>query len=116
MVECAAAFQLQLEVERVGLRLWQVAYTAWHKQILSLSLFRILAEFFGFTRVLWVLVQMSSAAAKAEARRKAILSRGSDRLSKLTSSARGEDNPVYMNNGKFYELPPIGRSSDCDIT
>jgi len=41
---------------------------------------------------------MSSAAAKAEARRKAILSRGSDRLSKLTSSARGEDNPVYMNN------------------
>lgn len=116
MVECAAAFQLQLEVGRVGLRLWQVAYTAWHKQILSLLLFRILAEFFGFTRVLWALVQMSSAAAKAEARRKAILSRGSDRLSKLTSSARGEDNPVYMNNGKCYELPPIGRSSDCDIT
>jgi len=36
-----------------------------------------------------------SAAARAEARRKAILSRGSDRLNKLTSSARGEDNPVY---------------------
>lgn len=26
-MECAAAFQLQLEVGRVGLRLWQVAYT-----------------------------------------------------------------------------------------
>ncbi|THH04801.1 hypothetical protein EW145_g5262 [Phellinidium pouzarii] len=39
---------------------------------------------------------MSSAAAR-EARRKAILSRGTDRLSKLTSSARGEDNPVYAN-------------------
>ena len=43
---------------------------------------------------------MSSAAAKAEARRKAILARGSDRLSKLTSSARGEDNPVYANIGE----------------
>lgn len=42
---------------------------------------------------------MSSAAARAEARRKAILSRGTDRLSKLTSSARGEDNPVYLHNG-----------------
>ncbi|KAI5118517.1 hypothetical protein M0805_007686 [Coniferiporia weirii] len=39
---------------------------------------------------------MSSAAAR-EARRKAILSRGSDRLSKLTSSARGEDHPAYVN-------------------
>ncbi|KAF8633185.1 hypothetical protein AX15_001483 [Amanita polypyramis BW_CC] len=34
---------------------------------------------------------MSTAAEKAEARRKAILSRGSDRLAKLTTSARGED-------------------------
>lgn len=34
---------------------------------------------------------MSSAAARAEARKKAILSRGSDRLAKLTSSARGEE-------------------------
>ncbi|KAI9452184.1 hypothetical protein BJY52DRAFT_1294473 [Lactarius psammicola] len=34
-----------------------------------------------------------SAAARAEARRKAILSRGTDRLSKLTSSARGDDAP-----------------------
>ncbi|EKM60550.1 uncharacterized protein PHACADRAFT_246560 [Phanerochaete carnosa HHB-10118-sp] len=38
---------------------------------------------------------MSSAAAKAEARRKAILNRGADRLAKLTTSARGEDSPVY---------------------
>lgn len=37
---------------------------------------------------------MSSVAAR-EARRKAILSRGSDRLSKLTSSARGENHPAY---------------------
>ncbi|KAF8639399.1 hypothetical protein AX17_001524 [Amanita inopinata Kibby_2008] len=34
---------------------------------------------------------MSTAAARAEARRKAILSRGSDRLAKLTTTARGED-------------------------
>ncbi|KAF9777466.1 hypothetical protein BJ322DRAFT_1144737 [Thelephora terrestris] len=34
---------------------------------------------------------MSTAQLRAEARRKAILSRGTDRLSKLTSSARGED-------------------------
>ncbi|CAL1697030.1 unnamed protein product [Somion occarium] len=45
---------------------------------------------------------MSSAAARAEARRKAILSRGTDRLAKLTSSARGEDAPAYM-----HEDPPL---------
>ncbi|EAU93278.2 hypothetical protein CC1G_12184 [Coprinopsis cinerea okayama7 len=39
---------------------------------------------------------MSSASARAEARRRAILSRGSDRLAKLTTSARGEDAPRYM--------------------
>ncbi|KIK94686.1 hypothetical protein PAXRUDRAFT_827754 [Paxillus rubicundulus Ve08.2h10] len=38
---------------------------------------------------------MSSPAARAEARRKAILSRGGDRLAKLTTSARGEDAPAY---------------------
>lgn len=38
---------------------------------------------------------MSSAAAKAEARRKAILARGTDRLAKLTTSARGDDAVVY---------------------
>ncbi|KAI0005294.1 hypothetical protein BJV74DRAFT_762210 [Russula compacta] len=37
-----------------------------------------------------------SAAAKAEARRKAILSRGTDRLSKLTTSARGDDAPQFV--------------------
>ncbi|KAJ3524794.1 hypothetical protein NMY22_g10852 [Coprinellus aureogranulatus] len=37
-----------------------------------------------------------SASARAEARRKAILSRGNDRLAKLTTSARGEDAPAYM--------------------
>jgi len=39
------------------------------------------------------------AAARAEARRKAILSRGTDRLAKLTSSARGEDAPAYLHDG-----------------
>ncbi|KAJ8517258.1 hypothetical protein ONZ45_g5531 [Pleurotus djamor] len=38
-----------------------------------------------------------SAAARAEARRKAILSRGGDRLAKLTTSARGEDGSTYLN-------------------
>lgn len=41
-----------------------------------------------------------SAAAKAEARRKAILSRGSDRLSKLTTSARGDDAAQFVHTGK----------------
>ncbi|EJD04501.1 uncharacterized protein FOMMEDRAFT_155641 [Fomitiporia mediterranea MF3/22] len=45
---------------------------------------------------------MSSAAARAEARRKAILSRGNDRLNRLTNSARGEDNPVYAH----VDVPP----------
>ncbi|KAG6874132.1 hypothetical protein C0995_005548 [Termitomyces sp. Mi166 len=36
-----------------------------------------------------------SASARAEARRKAILSRGTDRLARLTTSARGDD-PAYM--------------------
>ncbi|PCH33159.1 hypothetical protein WOLCODRAFT_134951 [Wolfiporia cocos MD-104 SS10] len=43
-----------------------------------------------------------SAAAKAEARRKAILARGGDRLAKLTSSARGEDASAYM-----HDDPPL---------
>ncbi|KAG6899339.1 hypothetical protein C0993_011127 [Termitomyces sp. T159_Od127] len=42
-----------------------------------------------------------SASARAEARRKAILSRGSDRLAKLTTSARGDD-PAYI-----HPDPPI---------
>ena len=43
---------------------------------------------------------MSTAQARAEARRKAILSRGTDRLSKLTNSARGED-ATYINTGTW---------------
>ena len=39
------------------------------------------------------------AAARAEARRKAILARGNDRLAKLTTSARGEDHPAYSHVG-----------------
>ncbi|KAH9949469.1 hypothetical protein B0H21DRAFT_889723 [Amylocystis lapponica] len=39
-----------------------------------------------------------SAAARAEARRKAILARGGDRLAKLTSSARGDDAPAFKSD------------------
>ncbi|KIJ98268.1 hypothetical protein K443DRAFT_104236 [Laccaria amethystina LaAM-08-1] len=49
-----------------------------------------------------------SAAARAEARRKAILSRGTDRLAKLTTSARGEDAPAYMHDDP--PLPNISRN------
>lgn len=45
-----------------------------------------------------------SATARAEARRKAILSRGTDRLSKLTTTARGEDAPAYLNAGEYSDL------------
>ena len=45
---------------------------------------------------------MSSAAARAEARRKAILARGSDRLSRLTTSARGEDAPQFVHDGMYF--------------
>ncbi|KAI0063063.1 hypothetical protein BV25DRAFT_437927 [Artomyces pyxidatus] len=39
---------------------------------------------------------MASAASRAQARKAAILKRGSDRLAKLTSSARGEDAPAFV--------------------
>ncbi|TFK47917.1 hypothetical protein OE88DRAFT_1664876 [Heliocybe sulcata] len=42
---------------------------------------------------------MSTAAARAEARRRALRERGTDRLAKLTTSARGEDSPVYNTPG-----------------
>ncbi|KAF5361642.1 hypothetical protein D9758_007300 [Tetrapyrgos nigripes] len=48
-----------------------------------------------------------SAAARAEARRKAILSRGTDRLAKLTTSARGDD-PAYKHDDP--PLPSIGNA------
>lgn len=53
---------------------------------------------------------MSTAAARAEARRKAILSRGTDRLAKLTTSARGEDAPILLPDGALSPItanPPI---------
>jgi hypothetical protein len=40
-----------------------------------------------------------AAAARSEARRRAILARGNDRLAKLTASARGEDATTYMHDG-----------------
>ncbi|KAH0838777.1 hypothetical protein J3R83DRAFT_7153 [Lanmaoa asiatica] len=49
---------------------------------------------------------MSSSAARAEARRRAILSRGGDRLAKLTTSARGEDAPAYL-----HDVPPRGSAA-----
>ena len=39
------------------------------------------------------------AAARAEARRKAILARGTDRLAKLTTSARGEEGGGHLHDG-----------------
>jgi len=45
---------------------------------------------------------MSSPKERSEARRKALLSRGNDRLKKLTSSARGEDAPQFL-----HDDPPL---------
>ncbi|KAJ7433561.1 hypothetical protein FB451DRAFT_1345085 [Mycena latifolia] len=52
-----------------------------------------------------------SAAARAEARRKAILSRGTDRLAKLTTSGRGEDSEVYSQDVADPPLPSFGSST-----
>ncbi|TFY70148.1 hypothetical protein EVG20_g2857 [Dentipellis fragilis] len=53
---------------------------------------------------------MSSAAARAEARRKAILNRGTDRLAKLTTSARGEDAPAFVHDDPpLPSLPPVSK-------
>lgn len=56
---------------------------------------------------------MSSAAARAEARRKAILARGGDRLAKLTSSARGEDASTYLHDGMYTSLARWRRRVSC---
>ncbi|EIW86244.1 hypothetical protein CONPUDRAFT_148337 [Coniophora puteana RWD-64-598 SS2] len=48
------------------------------------------------------------AAARAEARRKAILARGNDRLAKLTTSARGDDAPTFVRD----ETPPRGAAAN----
>jgi hypothetical protein len=45
---------------------------------------------------------MSSPKERSEARKKALLSRGSDRLKKLTNSARGEDAPQFL-----HDDPPL---------
>ena len=47
------------------------------------------------------------AAARAEARKKAILARGIDRLAKLTTSARGDDGTVF---GKWMHFMFRGQS------
>jgi hypothetical protein len=52
-----------------------------------------------------------SAAAAREARRKAILSRGTERLSKLATSARGDD-AQFVRAGK----PRIPSNSDLHYT
>ncbi|KAI0683330.1 hypothetical protein BC835DRAFT_1296299 [Cytidiella melzeri] len=52
---------------------------------------------------------MATATERAEARRKAILSRRGDRLAKLTSSARGEDAPAYMHDDP--PLAPLPRAN-----
>ncbi|KAJ7171638.1 hypothetical protein C8R43DRAFT_20746 [Mycena crocata] len=56
-----------------------------------------------------------SAAARAEARRKAILSRGTDRLAKLTTSGRGDD-PLYAQEAApdppLPSFPPTNNTSN----
>jgi len=53
-----------------------------------------------------------SATAKAEARRKAILSRGTDRLSRLTTSARGDDAPQFVHANPPPPSAPRGNLSN----
>ena len=48
---------------------------------------------------------MSDAKARAEARRKAILARGGDRLARITTSARGEEGASYMHDGMSTSAP-----------
>lgn len=50
---------------------------------------------------------MSSPRERSEARRKALLSRGGDRLKKLTSSARGEDAPQFSHDDPPLAVPSI---------
>lgn len=55
---------------------------------------------------------MSSAAARADARKKAILGRGSDRLARLASSARGEEAARYLQSGQSGRPQHRGPSTD----
>ncbi|PPQ78812.1 hypothetical protein CVT25_010681 [Psilocybe cyanescens] len=61
---------------------------------------------------------MSTPEARA-ARKKAILSRGSDRLAKLTTSARGEDAPAYLHDGQsniiLHQSPGQVKDVSCSI-
>ncbi|PPQ98967.1 hypothetical protein CVT24_003463 [Panaeolus cyanescens] len=51
-----------------------------------------------------------SAAARAEARKKAILSRGNDRLAKLTTSARGEEAPYLHDDPPLVSMSKASRN------
>ena len=53
---------------------------------------------------------MSTPATRAEARRKAILGRGGDRLAKLTTSARGEEASAYLHNGESIDVGDVQHS------
>lgn len=54
------------------------------------------------------------AAARAEARRKAILSRGTDRLARLTTSARGEDGGAHCNDFNTITIEFLSCSNIAD--
>lgn len=87
----------RVKTEDACCELWQPTRRAFHVRFLPSSI--------TTTKLSCSLsTTMSSAAARAEARRKAILSRGSDRLSKLTTSARGEDAPAYAHDGAPFIL------------
>lgn len=60
---------------------------------LALMSVAIANTFFNFST-------MSSAAERAEARRKAILAKRGDRLAKLTTSARGEEGVYLSSDGR----------------
>jgi len=50
---------------------------------------------------------MSSPRERSEARRKALLTRGNDRLKKLTNSARGEDAPQFVHDDPPLAVPSV---------
>ncbi|KAI0757546.1 hypothetical protein C8Q80DRAFT_1092190 [Daedaleopsis nitida] len=52
---------------------------------------------------------MADAKARAEARRKAILARGGDRLAKITTSGRGEEGAAYMRDSAYLASPMPNR-------
>ncbi|KAI0324455.1 hypothetical protein GY45DRAFT_380364 [Cubamyces sp. BRFM 1775] len=59
---------------------------------------------------------MSDAKSRAEARRKAILARGGDRLARITTSGRGEEGATYLHNDPpLAPLPPRERPGLSDF-